>query len=182
MQTSFGNHWHHVSAGETLKLLDTTAQAGLDAFEVARRQAHFGPNVLTQRRGQGPLMRFLLQFHQPLIYILLAAAIITTFLREWVDAGVIFGVVIVNAFIGFLQESKALRAIAALARAMTSETSVIRAGQRQRIPASQLVPGDLVVLQSGDRVPADMRVSRSRELQIDESALTGESVPVEKCA
>lgn len=182
MQTILGKHWHNLPADEVLDLLETDPDKGLDTFEVARRRKHFGPNAITQRKGQGPLLRLLLQFHQPLIYILLAAGLITAILQEWVDSGVILGVVLVNAFIGFLQESKALSAIAALARVMISEATVLRAGEKKRISTSELVPGDVVLLQSGDKVPADLRLFRSRELQIDESALTGESVPVEKCA
>lgn len=125
-------------------------------------------------------MLFLLQFHQPLVYILLVAAAITFVLQEWIDSGVIFAVVLVNAVIGYIQEAKALKAIAALARSMEGVATVVRAGTKTNIAASQLVPGDIVLLQSGDKVPADLRLLRSRELQIDESALTGESLPVQK--
>jgi calcium-translocating P-type ATPase len=114
------------------------------------------------------------------VYILLGAAVITFLLQEWVDSGVIFAVVLVNAAIGFIQESRALKAIKALACAMEGTATVVRAGKKAKIAASELVPGDLVILQSGDKVPADLRLLRSRELQIDESALTGESVPVQK--
>ena len=149
-------------------------------FEVAHRQTHFGPNRLTLKKGKSPLVLFLLQFHQPLIYILLVASIVTFVLQEWVDSGVIFGVVLVNAIIGYIQEAKALKAIEALTRTMQGAATVVRAGMKEKIAASELVPGDLVLLQSGDKVPADMRLLRVRELQIDESALTGESVPVQK--
>jgi Ca2+-transporting ATPase len=128
------------------------------------------------------VVRLLLQFNQPLVYILLAAAVITAGLKEWVDSGVILGVVVVNALIGFVQESKAVKAIQALAHAMTSDATVLRDGEKKRIPAPELTLGDVVVLQSGDKVPADLRLVHSRELQINESALTGESVPVEKRA
>ena len=144
---------------------------------MAHRQKHFGPNRLTLKKGKSPLVIFLLQFHQPLIYILLAATAVTFALQEWVDSGVIFGVVLVNAVIGYIQESKALKAIEALARAMEGVATVVRAGKKEKIPAFDLVPGDIVLLQSGDKVPTDLRLLRSRELQIDESALTGESVP-----
>lgn len=167
---------------EVLDLLESNKEKGLDIFEVEHRRERFGSNVLTQRRGQGPLVRFLLQFNQPLVYILLAAVFITAILQEWADSGVILGVVLVNAVIGSLQESRALKAIEALASAMTSEATVLRAGEKKRISSDDLVPGDIVLLQSGDKVPADMRLIRSRELQVDESALTGESVPVEKGA
>jgi len=178
MQTILSKHWHHLPADEVLDLLDTDVDRGLDTFEVARRQGHFGPNELTGQEGQGPLLRFLLQFHQPLIYILLAAALVTAFLQEWVDSGVILCVVLVNALVGFIQEAKALTAIEALAKGLTSQATVIRAGRKTRVSSSELIPGDVAILQSGDKVPADLRLIRTRDLQVDESALTGESVPV----
>ncbi|HDH04867.1 MAG TPA: cation-transporting P-type ATPase, partial [Nitrospirae bacterium] len=180
MDTLLDRHWHHLPEDEVLDLLESDRENGLDIFEAEHRRKRFGPNVITAKKGKGSLMRFLLQFHQPLIYILVAAGIITTFLQEWVDAGVIFGVVLVNAIIGFIQESKAARALEALAQTMTTETTVLRAGEKQRISAEEVVPGDIVFLQSGDKVPADMRLIHVRDLQVDESALTGESVPVGK--
>jgi magnesium-transporting ATPase (P-type) len=180
IDTILSRHWHYLPRDEVAALLESDATKGLDMFEVARRQAHFGPNRLTLKKGKNPLVLFLLQFHQPLIYILLGATLVTFLLQEWVDSGVIFGVVLVNAIIGFIQESKALKAIEALARTMEGAATVVRAGKKEKIAASALVPGDLVLLQSGDKVPADLRLLRVRELQIDESALTGESVPVQK--
>ena len=180
MEKLMSRHWHHMPGEEVVDLLQTNPERGLDEFEVKHRQEQFGPNVITGKGGKGPLMRLLLQFHQPLIYILLAAGLVTAALQEWVDSGVIFGVVLVNAAIGFLQESKALEAIAALAQTMVAEATVLRAGARRRISSAEVVPGDLIFLQSGDKVPADMRLIELRDLQIDESALTGESVPVKK--
>ncbi len=180
METLLSKHWHHLPTEEVATLLESSATKGLDTFELEHRRAHFGPNRLTTKKGKNPLAIFFLQFHQPLIYILLAAALITFILQEWVDSGVIFGVVFVNAIVGFIQESKALKAIEALARTMEGTATVVRAGKKANIPSAQVVPGDLVLLQSGDKVPADLRLLRSRELQIDESALTGESVPVRK--
>ncbi|HSW62281.1 MAG TPA: cation-transporting P-type ATPase [Dissulfurispiraceae bacterium] len=180
METLIGKHWHHLPADEAIDLLESNQGKGLDLFEVDNRQKEFGPNVITGKKGKGPLLRFLLQFHQPLIYILIVAATVTAFLQELVDAGVIFGVVLVNAFIGFIQEAKAVKAIEALARTMITEATVLRAGEKQRISSAEVVPGDIVLLQSGDKVPADMRLFQTRDLQIDESALTGESVPVHK--
>uniref|UniRef100_A0A7C4LIV4 Cation-transporting P-type ATPase n=1 Tax=Schlesneria paludicola TaxID=360056 RepID=A0A7C4LIV4_9PLAN len=171
---------HQLPANEVLRLLRTDAEKGLDILEVRARQARFGPNAIPAATGPGPFMRFLLQFHTPLVYILLAAAAITAALHEWVDSGVIFGVVLVNAIVGFLQESSAAKALAALARTTLTETSVLRAGEVQRISSTELVPGDIVLLQSGDKVPADLRLFYCRDLQIDESVLTGESVPVNK--
>ncbi len=180
MEILIGKHWHHLPTDEVIDLLDSDQGKGLDLFEVDHRQKEFGPNAITGKKGKGPLLRFLLQFHQPLIYILLAAGSVTAFLQELVDAGVIFGVVLVNALIGFIQEAKAVKAIEALARTMTTEATVLRAGEKQRISSAEVVPGDIVLLQSGDKVPADMRLFQTRDLQVDESALTGESVPVDK--
>jgi len=180
MYALIAEHWHHLLANEVIDLLDCDKEKGLDLSEVENRRKHFGPNAITGRKGKGPLLGFLLQFHQPLIYILVAAGTVTAFLQEWVDAGVIFGVVLVNASIGFIQEAKAVRAIEALARTMTTEATVLRAGEKQRISSMEVVPGDIVLLQSGDKVPADMRLFQTRDLQVDESALTGESVPVDK--
>ena len=182
MQTLLSKHWHHLPTDEVLQLLETDPQTGLDIFQVKHRQERFGPNVLTPRRGKSPLVRFLLQFNNPLIYILLVATVITAVVKDVVDAAIIFAVVLVNAIIGFIQESRAERAIEALAQAMTTEATVIRAGKTQRISAADLVPGDLVSLKAGDKVPADLRLIRSRDLQVAEAALTGESVPVEKDA
>jgi Ca2+-transporting ATPase len=173
-------NWHSLEVEEVAASLEADPAKGLTEEEALRRMERLGSNELTRKRGQGPIVRFLLQFNQPLVIILLVATVVTLFLREYVDAAVIFGVVLVNALIGFVQESKALKAIEALAKAMTSEAVVLRSGERHRLPSSRLVPGDVVILQSGDKVPADMRLIKTRELQIDESALTGESVPVQK--
>jgi cation-transporting P-type ATPase F len=172
--------WHHLQDDKVVAQWESHLDNGLDDTEVARRRGLYGPNVLTGRRGTGPLVRFLLQFHQPLIYILLAAAVITGVLQEWVDCSVILGVVLVNAVIGFIQESKALKAIEALAKTLTTEATVIRSGRKFRVPSPDIVPGDIVLLQSGDKVPADLRLLRCRDLHIAEAALTGESVPVGK--
>jgi cation-transporting ATPase F len=180
MDTLFSRHWHHLPREEVETLLESDGAKGLDIFEVAHRKTHFGPNRLTLKKGKSPLILFLLQFNQPLVYILLGAAFITFALQEWVDSGVIFAVVLVNAIIGFIQESRALKAIEALAHAMEGIATVVRAGKKEKIAATELVPGDLVLLQSGDKVPADLRLMHTRELQIDESMLTGESVPVQK--
>jgi cation-transporting ATPase F len=182
MSDSGGTHepWHHHSAADVVARLGTSADRGLDRADVAARQQRHGANVLSTRRGPGPLVRFLFQLHQPLIYILVAAVAVTAFLHEWVDAAVILGVVLVNAIVGFVQEGKALEAIEALGRTLTTEATVVRGGRPERVDAVGLVPGDIVVLQSGDKVPADLRLLRCRDLQVAEAALTGESVPIEK--
>ena len=182
MQTILSRHWHHLPEEEVLDLLESDRDAGLDFLEVEGRQGRFGPNEIAEKEGPSSLERFLLQLRQPLLLILLVAAVITAVLGEWIDALVILGVVLVTATIGFIQETKAHSAIAALARYMGTEATVVRAGERSRIPASQLVPGDVVLLQSGDKVPADMRLLGARDLYVDESSLTGESVPVDKAA
>lgn len=174
------NEWFRYSREDTLRELLTSEDTGLTSEEAAKRLKETGPNSITRSKGLSPVMIFLGQFNQPLIYILLIAALITGLLKEWTDSIVIFSVVIVNAVIGFMQEHKALRAIGALSRSMTSEATVIRDGNRQRVASADLIPGDIVVLQSGDKVPADLRLLTVKELQIDESALTGESVPVPK--
>ena len=180
MQTLLGKHWHHLPTTEALQLLESNPQTGLDTFEVQHRQQRFGPNVLTPKRGKSPLMRFLLQFKNPLILILLASSVITALIKDPVDAVIIFAVVLINAVIGYVQEARAEKAIEALAQAMTTETTVIRTGKAQRVSAAELVPGDIVVLQAGDKVPADARLLHSRDLQVAEAALTGESVPIQK--
>lgn len=180
MESIVCKHWHHCPSLEVTTLLNTNPDKGLLLFEAKHRLEKFGPNTVTAQKQKSALQRLLLQFHQPLIYILLAAAFVTLFLQEWVDSSVIFGVVIVNAIIGFVQESKAEKAIESLRQMMTTHTNVLRDGKWQEIDAVNLVVGDVVQLQSGDKVPADVRLLRCRDLQVDESALTGESVPVIK--
>jgi Ca2+-transporting ATPase len=180
MDSAAEKYFHQLPPEKVVSILGSDFDVGLTPAEVQQRQAKFGPNAISTRAGHGPLVRFLLHFHQPLVYILLAASIITAALHEWVDSAVIFGVVIVNVIIGFLQESKAAKALEALAKMTITESRVLRGATVQTVPSTQLVPGDVVLLQSGDKTPADLRLFRSRDLQIDESALTGESVPVQK--
>jgi cation-transporting P-type ATPase F len=174
--------WYRLTAEEVVARQTTDLGRGLSTAEAAERRDRHGLNVLSPRRGQGPAVRFLLQFHQPLIYILLVAVVVTAVLDDWIDAGVILGVVLVNAIVGFIQEGKALKAIEALGKTLVTGATVLRDGHRIRIESSQIVPGDVVLLQSGDKVPADLRLVRSRDLQIAEAALTGESLPVEKAS
>jgi cation-transporting ATPase F len=176
------NEWHALPPDEVTTRCGSDGQSGLSASEAEEHLKRYGPNVITARRGKSPLVRFLLQFHNPLLYILLLASIITFVLKDPVDAAIIFGAVLVNVILGYIQESRAEKAIEALARTMTMEATVVRDGKTICVPAASLVPGDLVLLQSGDKVPADMRLIRTRDLQIAEAALTGESVPVEKHA
>ncbi|MEW4568923.1 cation-transporting P-type ATPase [Tautonia sp. JC769] len=180
MDTQHPRPWHHLAAHQVVTHLESHDDRGLATPEIAPRQQRYGRNLLTPSRGQGPLVRFLLQFHQPLVYILLVATIVTLALEEYVEAAVIFGVVLINAVVGFVQEGKALKAIDALGKTLVAEATVIRDGRRVRIDSTEIVPGDLVLLQSGDKVPADLRLLHARDLQIAEAAFTGESVPVEK--
>ncbi|MEQ1602059.1 MAG: cation-transporting P-type ATPase [Methylophilaceae bacterium] len=180
MNTQDKKSWHALPEAQILADLHVDAMHGLSSDEVKERQVQYGANRLTPKKGKSPLLLFLSQFHDPLIYILLASSVITAALKGWVDASVIFGVVFLNAIIGFIQEKNALRAIDALSRALSLNAEVLRDGVRLTIAAAELVPGDIVFLQSGDKVAADLRLIKRRDLQIDESALTGESVPVEK--
>jgi len=172
--------WHHLSVEKVARLLETDLETGLSSHVSAQRREILGPNQLTPQKQQSAWLRFFQQLNQPLIYILLAAGIVTAFLKEWIDSGVILGVALTNATIGFVQESKAENAIAALAKSVATEATVLRNGQKQVVSSSELVPGDLVLLSSGDKVSADLRLIEVRDLQVDESALTGESVPVQK--
>jgi magnesium-transporting ATPase (P-type) len=173
--------YHAMETSILLDRLQSSAETGLPQAIWLQRIRTTGLNHLSIRRGKHPIWLLLDQFNHPLIYILLVSAIMTAFMDDWVDASVIAGVVLVNAIIGCLQEISALRAVTALSRSLNYSASVLRNGQYQLISATQIVPGDIVSLQSGDRVPADLRLLRSHELHIDESALTGESIPVEKC-
>ncbi|MDB9307029.1 cation-transporting P-type ATPase [Nodularia spumigena CS-591/12] len=174
------HEYHALSAQEAAKILSSDQEKGLTSAEVTNRLEEFGRNELKGKAGKPAWLRFILQFNQALLYILLVAGLIKALLGQWTNAAVIWGVTLINAIIGFVQESKAEGAIAALAKAVTTEATVIRNGQKSRIPSQELVPGDIVLLTSGDKVPADLRLFNSRNLQVDESALTGESVPVEK--
>jgi len=172
--------WHAepVDAVETRLAVDCAS--GLGDAEVAARLVRYGPNRLTETPGKPAWRRFADQLMQPLVLVLIAAGVVTAALGEWVDAGVIFGVVLVNAIIGYWQEAKAEGALAALAKSVATPVTVRRGGQRLQLEAGQLVPGDVVLLAAGDRVPADLRLFHQRELHIDDSMLTGESLPVDK--
>jgi len=178
--TQARNNHHSLPAHEVVLLLETDLRRGLDDAQVRERLDRFGPNELRPPRQAGLLVRIARQFHHPLIYVLLAAGAVTAALGEYVDSAVIFGVVLVNALIGFIQESKAESALQSLRAMVETEASVIRDGTERRVPSRDLVPGDLVAIEAGDKAPADIRLLRGSELHLDESALTGESVPVAK--
>jgi magnesium-transporting ATPase (P-type) len=172
--------WHAMAAEEALRALGSDARTGLPAVSIEERQIKYGPNSLPEAKRRPAWLRLLLQFHNPLIYVLLAAGVVTLLLEDYVDAGVIFGVVVINAVIGFIQEGKAENALDAVRGMLAVHANVIRTGERCQIDATELVPGDIVLLESGDRIPADLRLIRARNLRVVEAALTGESVPVEK--
>ncbi|MGM0553687.1 MAG: cation-transporting P-type ATPase [Pseudomonadota bacterium] len=171
--------WHARDGEETLRELEADRH-GLESDEVARRLERYGRNLLPEPERTGPLKRFLLQFHNVLIYILIVAAIGTALLDHWLDTWVILGVVLINAVIGYIQEGKAEKALDAIRQMLSLKAQVLRDGQRQSIPAEELVPGDIVHLQAGDKVPADLRLLGVHTMRIDEAVLTGESVAVEK--
>jgi magnesium-transporting ATPase (P-type) len=171
--------WHALGVEAVLAQLDVHAQ-GLTADRAQTELERHGPNRLPERQRAGPLRRLAAQFNNVLIYILLAAGAGTAALQLWVDAAVIFGVVVINALIGFIQEGKAEKAIDAIRGLLSLKAMVLRDGHRQNIDAEQLVPGDVVFLSPGDRVPADLRLLSSKSLRIEEAMLTGESVPVDK--
>jgi Ca2+-transporting ATPase len=171
--------WHALSVEQVLQTL-TSAEQGLSAVEAETRLRRDGPNVITSRKGASTLKKLLDQFLQPLVVVLIGAGALSVFLGDYVDAAVIGGVVLVNGLIGFVQEFRAEQAIAALGRTIVTEATVVRDGVLRRVPSEQLVQGDVVALQSGDTVPADLRLFAVKDLQIEEAALTGESVAVEK--
>jgi magnesium-transporting ATPase (P-type) len=160
--------------------LATNVEKGLDAGEATRRQQKYGPNRLPEGRKRGPFLRFLTQLNNILVYVLLGAGFVKLMLGLWLDAGIIFGVVLLNALLGFVQEGKAEKALDSIRNMLSAEARTVRGGETRMTPAEDLVPGDIVLLEAGDRVPADLRLTRSRGLRIEEAALTGESVPVEK--
>jgi magnesium-transporting ATPase (P-type) len=174
------HYWHALPHGDALAHHAVDPASGLTDDEAAERLRKHGPNQPPAHPGRSAWARLADQLIAPLVLVLIAAGLITAFLGEWVDAGVILGVVVVNAAIGYLQEGKAAAALAALARSMATEVTVLRAGQRRRMDAVHLVPGDVVHLAAGDKVPADLRLLRGKELRTIEAALTGESLPVEK--
>ena len=171
--------WHALEGAQALVEL-ASSRAGLSIAEAKARLEQYGPNRLPPPTRREPLMRFLAQFHNVLIYVLIVSTAITAALGEWVDAGVIAGVIVINAIVGFIQEGKAEEALEAIRKMLSLSALALRGGERRIVPAEQLVPGDVVLLASGDKVPADLRLLEARNLRIDEALLTGESVPAEK--
>ncbi len=171
--------WHHQSTDETLDELDVSA-AGLSKEEARARLEQYGENRLPEAATRSPVIRFLRQFHNILIYVLLACAGVTAALDHWTDACVILAVVLANAIIGFFQEGKAEKAMDAIRHMLAPHANVLRGGARISIEGHMLVPGDIVLIEAGDKIPADLRILTAHGLSVQESLLTGESVPVEK--
>lgn len=171
--------WHALPPEEALATLSVEA-TGLDQRDAEARLRRYGPNALPEAPRQHPLLRFLAHFNSVLIYFLLGAALIALLLNHGIDAAVILAVVLVNAVVGFIQEGKAEEALGAIQDMIAPHAMVLRSGERRVVAVPELVPGDIVLLEAGDRVPADIRLLRARGLLIDEAALTGESVAAEK--
>jgi magnesium-transporting ATPase (P-type) len=172
--------WHAITPAETVTKLGTSLESGLSTAEIPRRLEKYGENRLPAAGKKSPFMRFLLQFHNVLIYVLIAAGLGKVLLGEWLDASVIFSVVFINGLLGFVQEGKAEKALDSIRNMLSSEAMTVRDGNQRMIPAEELVPGDVVLLQSGDKIPADIRLCEVKNLRVEEAPLTGESVPTDK--
>src|SRR5215470_13587183 len=172
--------WHAMPQAEVVKRLATDPEKGLNLSEASARLEKYGPNRLPEGRKRGPLAKFFAHFNNTLMYVLLAAGFTKLMMSEWIDAGIIFSVVLLNALLGFIQEGKAEKALDSLRNMLSAEARTLRGGETRMIPAEQLVPGDVVLLESGDRIPADLRLVEAKNLRTEEAALTGESVPAEK--
>ncbi len=172
--------WHSLPIEFSLNTLQVDRDDGLPFDEVSQRLGRYGRNILPQAKPPNPWLRFIRQFNNILIYVLLASAVGAMLTGDHVDAGVIFGVVLINAIIGFVQEGKAESALSAIRNMLSLSATALREGKKVTLAAEELVPGDIVFLQSGDKVPADLRLLDVKNLRIDESTLTGESEAVEK--
>ena len=172
--------WHALTVDEVLKRLTTSTEDGLAVGEASTRLQKYGPNRLPEGKKRGPLMRFISQFNNILVYVLLGAGFTKMMLGLWIDASIILGVVILNGLLGFIQEGKAEKALDSIRNMLSAEARTLRGGEARMIPAEQLVPGDIVLLESGDKVPADLRLANIKNLRTEEAALTGESVPADK--
>lgn len=178
-----GGNTHRQAYQQTLaQILEQkqTQPEGLSRAEAAARLQKLGPNALPQKKGKPAWLRFLAHFNDVLIYILLAAAVMTAVMGHWVDTAVILGVTVINALIGYIQESNAEKSLQSIRNMLSSDAQVIRDGKHATIPTTDLVPGDIVVLRAGDRIPADMRLIEAHNLRVEEAILTGESTVVDK--
>ena len=174
--------WHAMPAADVVKQLGTDLQKGLGAGEAASRLAKYGPNRLPEGKKRSSFMRFLAQFNNILVYVLLGAGFTKLMMSLWIDAGIILGVVILNGLLGFIQEGRAEKALDSIRNMLSAEARTVRGGETRMIPSEQMVPGDIVLLESGDKVPADLRLTEVKNLRTEEAALTGESVPADKSA
>src|SRR5215471_4337918 len=172
--------WHAKSQAEVVKRLVTNSEKGLNLAEASARLEKYGPNRLPEGRKRGSFARFFSQFNNILVYVLLAAGFTKLMMSLWIDAGIIFAVVVLNALLGFIQEGKAEKALDSIRNMLSAEARTLRGGETRMIPAEELVPGDVVLLESGDKIPADLRLVDAKNLRTEEAALTGESVPAEK--
>jgi Ca2+-transporting ATPase len=177
-----GQAWHALRTDEVLKQLETLSDKGLTSAEVERRLAQYGPNALTEAPPPTFLQMLWAQFNNFVVIMLIIAALISAVLGEWIEASAIMAIVVLNAALGVIQERRAEQALAALRKLAAPEAHVIRDGSRQMVPSPQLVPGDLVLLEAGNYIPADVRLVEAVNLRVEEAALTGESVPVQKDA
>lgn len=173
--------YYHLSAEQGLQR-QQSSRSGLSQAEVNARQRQYGPNALPESKGKPAWLRFLAHFNDVLIYILLAAALLTGVMGHWVDTLVILGVAVINALIGHIQENNAEKSLKSISNMLASEALVVREGQHSTQPTRDLVPGDIVILRAGDRIPADLRVLDAHNLRVDEAILTGESLAVSKTA
>jgi magnesium-transporting ATPase (P-type) len=172
--------WHAVNIDDAVKRLSTDTAKGLDTGEASQRLTKYGPNRLPEGKKQSAFMRFLHQFNNILVYVLLAAGFVKMMVGLWLDSAIILGVVILNALLGFIQEGKAEKALDSIRNMLSAEARTLRGGEIRLIPSEELVPGDIVLLESGDKVPADLRLVDVKNLRTEEAALTGESVPIDK--
>ena len=172
--------WYSLEAKMVLTKLNSDIETGLSGNEVKERTLKYGRNGIPKAKKRSWLMRLLMQFHNVLIYVLMAAAVIPALMGHWIDTWVILAVVVINALIGFIQEGKAERSLDSIRKMLSLEAVVMRDGKKQTIDSEELVPGDIVYLNSGDKVPADIRLVQSKDLRVEESPLTGESSAVEK--
>jgi Ca2+-transporting ATPase len=172
--------WHALYPEDILKRLDTRQHHGLNAEEVKQRQLKFGPNELLEKPRAGFFAMLLDQFKDFIVMMLIIAAVVSALLGDYVEAAAIITIVLLNAILGVVQESRAEQALAALKRMAAPEAQALRNGERVMVPARELVPGDIVFLEAGNFIPADIRLLDAVNLRIDEAALTGESVPVQK--
>jgi Ca2+-transporting ATPase len=172
-------NWYQLVEKEVFKRLQTSEE-GLSEAQAKKHLETYGPNKIAEEKKTSRLQIFIRQFSSPLIYILLIAALVTFLLQSYTDTGVILTIVLFNAIIGFIQEFKAEESMRALKRLMVPKAKVLRENREKEITSEELVPGDMVLLTSGAKVPADLRLTNTLELKIDESILTGESVPAEK--